>query len=444
MPTQEFLKTLKTAKRAFPSTISSSLNYELTPINTLINSAFDTVSSPHHTISSFLSSLSSHQLISFLSDPNVKTYDCLRIFNIVLHNQSDLSFKPDFHAHFTVICRLIKSRLFSDAEFLLKKLLLGPNYRYPFSDFTSWVENYCKESKIITKLLNMLLKMYSDHHMFDMVITVFEYMVEKEVERDERTCSVHLYALIKTDKVDLAFEFFRRMVDSGMEVSVFSLTIVVSGLCDIGELKIARELVEEMIKKGVRPNVVTVNTLIDACSRRWEFEELDVVLCLMEREGIEFNDTTYKLLIEGYSGFGKVDEARKLLLEMQDKDIEAEVHLYDMVIKGYCRLGDISSGYALLRKMQEEDIGPCGDIYTCLIGAMCKFRVMDQVKELVDELLNNEGGELNDVVLNALVDGYQKVGMVDELEEVKRMVKVKCHPDHKSCQDSIDAVLKDW
>ena len=444
MTAQDFLKTLKTAKRSIPSAIYSSFEYEQTPIKTLINSA--TLSSPtlydstHDTISSFLSSLSSHQFNSFISDPKVKTFDCLRIFNIVLHNQSKLSFKPDIHAHFTVLCRLIKSKMFSDAEILLEKLILGPNYRYPFADFISWVENYCKESKIITKLLNMLLKMYSDHEMFDMAISSFEYMVQNEIERDERTCSVHLYALIKNDKVDLAFEFFRRMVDTAMDVSVFSLTIVVRGFCQIGELKIARELVEEMIKKGVSPNVITFNTLVDACLRRWEFVELDLVLCLMEKEGIEFNDATYKLLIEGYSSCDKIDAAKRLLLEMQGRGFEVDTHVYYIVIRGCCRLGFTSIGLSLLRKMQENDIDPCDGIYQCLIHGMCKDGEMGMLKELVVELLN-KGSEVNKIVLDALVDGCEKAGMMEEFEDLKCILRMNCYPYLDFCPNSFDTEL---
>ncbi|KAL2938415.1 hypothetical protein RDABS01_021864 [Bienertia sinuspersici] len=439
MTIQDFLKTLKTAKKTLPSSISCSLDNEHTPIKTLLNSIFNntcsataTTPTSHNTIPSFLSSLSSHQLQSFISDPKIKTYDCLRVFNLVLHNQSELSFRPDFHAHLTLVCRLIKSSMHSDAEILMEKLILGPKYRYPFSDFIRWVDKYCKESRIITKLWNMLLKLYSDHQMFGMVDTTFEHMVQKDVEIDEKTCSVHLNTLIKSNRVDLAFEYFCGMMDSGMNISVFSWTIVVSGLCNIGELKMARELVEEMLEKGVKPNIITFNTLVDACSRRWKFEELDMVLCLMEREDIQFNDKTYTLLVEGYSASSKVDEAKRLLLEMQDNGFEAKTYLYFVVIRGYCRLGNIESGVSLLRIMQEREIVACDGIYQCLICCMCKDGEMDQAKEFVNELLN-KGGEVSHVMFNALKDGYQKAGMMDELEEMKSRVGMKCHSDNESC-----------
>lgn len=445
MTIQDFLKTLKTAKRPSPSssgsastTLSSSLSdgAKETLFTTLNKSAHTKNPSP----SSFLSFLSSHKLQSFLSDPNVRTFDCFLAFNFLLRNQSELSFKPDLHAHLTLVCRLIKSRKFSDAEILLSNVAFHRIYRYPFSDFVRWIENYCNESRIITKLLNMLLKVYSDHRMFDMALTVFEYMVEWGFERDERTCSIHLLAMTHSGRADLAFSFFHRMVDSGMEVSVYSLTIVVSGLCNVGELKMARELVETEGKR-FKPNIITFNTLVDACARRRDILELDLVLLLMKQERIPYNDTTFKLLIECYSGSNKTEEAEKLLSEMHDKSLEVEIYLYYTIISGYCRQGNITSALSLFTKMQEMKLSPSVDVYWCLISGLCRVGEMGHVKKLVQEM-QSQGGELDDVLLNALVNGYDKAGMVDELAGIQQMIESKCSSMIASSENSMDSESK--
>lgn len=283
----------------------------------------------------------------------------------------------------------------------------------------------------------MLLKLYSDHRMFDMALTVFEYMVEWGVERDERTCSIHLLAMTHSGKADLAFSFFHRMVDSGMEVSVYSLTIVVSGLCNVGELKMARELVETA-GKSFKPNIVTFNTLVDACARRRDLLELDLVLLLMKRERIPYNDTTLKLLIECYSGSTKIEEAEKLLSEMHDKILEVEIYLYYTIISGHCRLGNISSGLSLFTKMQERKLSPSVDVYWCLISSLCRVGEMGPVKELVQEM-QSKGGELDDFLLNALINGYDKAGMVDELAEIQPLIESKCSSMIASSENSTDS-----
>uniref|UniRef100_A0A7C8YBV2 Uncharacterized protein n=1 Tax=Opuntia streptacantha TaxID=393608 RepID=A0A7C8YBV2_OPUST len=135
MTIQDFLKTLKTAKRPFPSpsgpaSTPFSSSFSNGARETLFTTLNKSAPAENPTLSSFLSSLSSHKLHSFLSDPNVRTSDCFLAFNFLLRNQSELSFKPDLHAHLTLVCRLIKSRQFSDAEGLLNNVAFHRNYRF--------------------------------------------------------------------------------------------------------------------------------------------------------------------------------------------------------------------------------------------------------------------------------------------------------------------------
>ncbi|GAB4842902.1 hypothetical protein Ancab_012880 [Ancistrocladus abbreviatus] len=431
--------TLKTAKKAYPSTPSTPNNYESlsTLLKTLITSPshpIPTTTATSTTVAtttsnaeavSLLSNLSSKKLHLILSNPTVKTSICLQLFNLICENQSLLSFKPGLHTHLTLICRLIKSRKFTEAENLIKNVAVDQNYRYPFSNFVNWVGNYCKESKIITKLLNMILKVYSDNQMFDMASTTFDYMKNNRILIDERTCTCHLFALIRCDQFGLALEFFWRMVNSGVEVSVFSLTAMVDGLCKIGEVKMARELVEQMVGRGiVKPNIITFNTLLDACAKRWKFGELDLVLVLMEKEGIGFNDSTYKFLIDGYSSYGKVEEATWLVLEMHDKGLKVDAYLYSTVIRGYFRLRNLEGGLSLLSKMEDMGLSPNADMWRSLIDDLCWMGEMDVAKELVNKMQNN-GGELDKINFNALLEGYRKKGMTDEALKLQDIMKKK-------------------
>ena len=203
---------------------------------------------------------------------------------------------------------------------MIKFVLVGGNPRYPFSVIAATVGNCCNDEKVIAKLFNSMLNVYSDCKMFDLVSRVFDYMKGNGIEIDERTCTVHLLALKKSyECLQLVLDFFYWMVESGIEVSVYSLTVVVDGLCWSGEGKRGRELVEEMIGRGIKPNVVTFNVMLNACAKRWNFEELELVLLLMEKEGVAFSDHTYKVLIDGFTSSGKIDEAKKLVLEMHDK-----------------------------------------------------------------------------------------------------------------------------
>lgn len=99
-----------------------------------------------------------------------------------------------------------------------------------------------------------MLKVYSDMGNFNEISQTFEYMRINGIKIDERTCTVHLLALKRADKIQLSLDFLYGMVKAGLEVSVYSLTVVVEGLCYNGEIKRSRELVEDLVGRGTRLN----------------------------------------------------------------------------------------------------------------------------------------------------------------------------------------------
>ncbi|GAB2285071.1 hypothetical protein Dimus_019526 [Dionaea muscipula] len=443
MPSHDLLKTLNIAIRShLSSSASYSTSTSLEPSQTpLLKTLINSLSSPPPSAAAaaaeaddrtafLLSNVTSRKLHLMLSDPNVKTSTCLQVFNFLRENHSRLSFEPDLRAHLTLICRLITSQKFTDAEDLVKFVAVDQSHKYPFSSLANWVDKFCKESRIIIKLMNLFLGAYSDHQMFDMASATFDYMRNNGVQISERTCTGHLCVLVKHGQIGVALQFFRGMIDSGMEVSVFSLTVVVNGLCGIGEMKMGRELVEEMISKGIlNPNLVTFNTLVDACAKRWNFGELELVLVLMGKAGIEFNDSTYKFLIDGYSSFGKIEEAERLVLEMHDKGFKVNAFLFTTVIRGYFRSGNVEDGLSLFYKMQETGCIPSRDIYTILIDDLCKLGKMGMVEQLVIEM-QEQGAQVDDVLLDILITGYQKGGMTNEVVELQTMMMKKKTTKH--------------
>lgn len=304
---------------------------------------------------------------------------------------------------------------------MVESVVVGGRLRYPFGSLVNWVGKLCKESSVVVKLMNLVLRAYSDGGMFGVVLEVFEYMRRNGVRVCERTCTGHLCALVENGDVGGAVEFLRRMVASDMEVSVFSLTVVVKGLCGIGMMKNGVKLVEEMISKGiVRPNIVTCNTLVDACTKRWNFEVLELVLWLMRKEAVKFNDSTFKFLIDGYSTFGKVEEGESMLLEMQDKGFKMNAFLYVTVIRGYFRLGNFEGGMLLFCKMRERGFGAIGDVYSILINDLCRLGKRKIAEQLVAEM--QKKGIVDEVLYIVLKTVYQKSGMPNIVVELQEIV----------------------
>ncbi|XVF68534.1 hypothetical protein PTKIN_Ptkin11bG0010400 [Pterospermum kingtungense] len=414
MTLQNFLKTLKTVHKTSPSTLSSKPHQHAPDFITKLLTSSN--SKPLNNISA-LSDLNPTTFHNILKNPDLKASKCFRFFDLVVKNQSLVSFKPDLQAHLTLISRLIKARLFSDAEAMLKSVSVDENPRYPFLVIASAVENCCYESKVMAKFFNLMLKVYSDNGEFGEVSKTFDYMKNNGIKIDERTCTIHLIALKGADELGLALDFFNQMVETGLDISVYSLTAIVDSLCKNGGTRKAREILEEMGTRGIKGNAITYNTLIDSCAKRWDFEELDLVFGLMEKEKVGFNLETYKILIDGYTSYGKVEEAERLVEEMHDKGLRVDAYLYNMIINGYWKSGSVKSVLLLFDRMKNRGVQPNGDTYWQIINGYCKIGEMEMGMKYVNEM-QKKGFVLDKAMYDVLIDGFCKNGMVGEAFEL--------------------------
>lgn len=423
MSVQKFLQNLRTVKKCHLP--NPSLNPRAKIADTIISTVLitSTWQPIPTTTTTLLSNLTPTLVHLILSDPHIKIPKCINFFYFLLKNQSLLSFKLNVETHLTLLCRLLKSRNFEDAENLLSSLLIHENFRCPFSAVTSFFDNNSVKPSVHSKVFNLILKVYSDSQEFEKAADTFCYMKNTGIEINERTCTIYLIQLIRCDKLELGLELFYQMLDLNVEVSVFSLTVVVDGLCRRGEIKTAREFVEEMVTKGIKPNIITCNTLVDACTKIWNFTELDKILVVMRNEGLDFNAETYKFLIDGFSSSGKIEDSVKIVFEMLDKGFKVETYTCNLIINGYCRLGNVEQAFSFFSTMGKRDVYPNVDSYWILVSSFCKVGLMEKVKELIEEM-ENSGIELDYGMFGTLIDVYCQQRMIDEaLSFLVRMQK---------------------
>ncbi|XP_022729540.1 LOW QUALITY PROTEIN: pentatricopeptide repeat-containing protein At2g28050-like [Durio zibethinus] len=428
MTLQSLLKTLKTIKKSSPSTLSPN-PYQHLPH--LVSQCLRPSSKPLN--ASTFSDLNPTTFHDILTNPDFKASKCFRFFDFVVKNQALVSFKPDLQVYSTFMSRLLKARLFSDAEVLLKSLLIDENARYPFLVIASTFENRCFESKIMAKFFNLMLKVNSDNGKFGEVSNTFDYMKNNGIKIDERTCTVHLNALKRADELGLVLDFFYQMVETVLEISVYSLTAVVDGCCRNGDIKKGREIVEEMAGRGIKASVITYNKLIDSCTKRRDFEELDLVLVLMEKGAVGFNVVTYKFLIDGYTSYGKIEEAERLVGEMHNKGLRVDTYLYNLMINGYCKLGSIESVLLLFDRMSNRGVKPNADTYWPLINWYSKVGELLVAMKYVNEM-QKRGFELDKVTYDMLINRFCLNGMAYEAFELQiEMERKGFHADISLC-----------
>ncbi|XP_057982209.1 pentatricopeptide repeat-containing protein At2g32630-like [Malania oleifera] len=239
------------------------------------------------------------------------------------------------------------------------------------SDIDTFVEDFCNEPKITTKLFDMLFEVYADIKLLEEVSGVFERMVRKGIEIDERSCVVYLLALKKSGEGKPLLGILHRMVDAGKDRS-----------------KERRAL---------------------------DFKEVDEILRLMEEDAVDYKMSTYTILIKGYSSNGKIEEVGTLFEGVHEKGIEPNLLVYTVVTSLNCRLGKMMKAYALFDELIERDLVLNAHAYGALINGLCKARKMEAAKIFVDEM-QSKGIDVNHIIFTILMDGYCKRGTIDETQ----------------------------
>ncbi|CAA7049018.1 unnamed protein product [Microthlaspi erraticum] len=96
MTLQSFLRTLKTAKRTYPFSV-----YNLLIFSSSINQTSDL-----HSPTKPISDLNLSTLGRILSDPDIKSWKCVSLFQFILENPSLFSFQPDLNTHLSLTVSL--------------------------------------------------------------------------------------------------------------------------------------------------------------------------------------------------------------------------------------------------------------------------------------------------------------------------------------------------
>ncbi|KAL4576977.1 hypothetical protein LXL04_013078 [Taraxacum kok-saghyz] len=404
---QKTLQNLRSIKKFgnLPTTTQAATQTARQIAEVIISSASQTPTTTEAP-AALLSTLTPEIVKSVLSDQCIKTKDCLSFFDVISKNTSLIPFTIQVEHYVKIIYRAIKSRRLEEAESLLNTVANDGNLRCTFSHLVALAESQGFDSKNSSKILNLILKVYSDNGKFVAAFETFNYMRNNVIAIDERLCSIYLITLLKYD-LELGLVFFYKMVDSGIDVWV-----VIDGLCQNGEIQTARQLLEAVCK-SVKPNMVTFNTLVDSCCKRRNLKELDSVLLLMKREGVELNLETYKILIDGFLSCGMVGDAERVIMEMNDKGLDVEIDLWNSVIQKYCKPGIMHNAFQVFDEMLHRGVAPNPKTFRLMVCGICGIEEMEAANELTKKIHDNEIESSHDVY-NDLIKGCCEIGNLDE------------------------------
>lgn len=180
-----------------------------------------------------------------------------------------------------------------------------------------------------------------------------------------------------------------------------------------------------------QPDHITYTTVISALVKAGSMDPARQVLAEMTRIGVPANRFTYNILLKGYCQQLQIDNAKELLKEMADDvNIEPDVVSYNTLIDGCILVDDSAGALAFFNEMRTKGIMPTKISYTTLMKAFALSGQPKLANKVFDEMLKDPRVKADLIAWNMLVEGYCRLGLVEEAKKViQRMKENGFHPD---------------
>ncbi|OIW12124.1 hypothetical protein TanjilG_02345 [Lupinus angustifolius] len=179
------------------------------------------------------------------------------------------------------------------------------------------------------------------------------------------------------------------------------------------------------------PDHVSYTTVVSALVKTGSMDRARQVLSEMLRIGVAANRITYNILLKGYCKQLQMVKARELLKEMiDDAGIQPDVVSYNTLIDGCILVDDSAGALALFNEMRARGIAPTKISYTTLMKAFAFSGQPKLANKVFDEMVNDRQVKVDVIAWNMLVEGYCRLGLVEEAKKViLKMKENGFHPD---------------
>lgn len=173
-----------------------------------------------------------------------------------------------------------------------------------------------------------------------------------------------------------------------------------------------------------QPNHVSYTTVVSAFVKVGAMDKAREVLAEMTRIGVQANRITYNILLKGHCQQLQLDKAKELMKEMtKDSGIEADVVSYNTMIDGCILAEDSAGAFSYFNEMRSKGITPTKITYTTLMKAFALSGQPKLANKVFDEMLKDPRVKVDVIAWNMLVEGYCKMGLVEEAKRVVERMK---------------------
>lgn len=211
-------------------------------------------------------------------------------------------------------------------------------------------------------------------------------------------------------------------------------TTLMKGYMKAGRVEHTVQMLEAMRHQedtGSHPNHVSYTTVISALVKAGSMDKARQVLAEMTRVGVPANRFTYNILLKGYCQQLQIEKAKELIKEMaNDAEISPDVVAYNTLIDGCIGVDDSAGALEYFNGMRAQGIAPTKISYTTLMKAFAMSGQPKLANKVLDEMLKDPRVKVDQVAWNMLVEGYCKMGLIEEAKKVvERMREHGFHPN---------------
>jgi len=204
-------------------------------------------------------------------------------------------------------------------------------------------------------------------------------------------------------------------------------TTLMKGYMKVGRVTDTVRMLEAMRcqeDSASHPDHVSYTTVVSALVKAGFMDRARQVLAEMTRIGVPANRITYNILLKGYCKQLQMDKARELLEEMaEDIGIEPDVVSYNILIDGCILVDDSAGALSFFNEMRAKGIAPTKISYTTLMKAFALSGQPKLAQRVFDEMVNDARVRVDLIAWNMLVEGYSRLGLVEEVKKVIQKMK---------------------
>lgn len=255
---------------------------------------------------------------------------------------------------------------------------------------------------------------------------------DEEVEEKEEDC---VFEKLLPNLVDQSGdEAEPPLLPKGYAPNTRTYTTLMKGYMNAGRVSDTVRMLEAMRRlddKGSHPDHVSYTTVVSALVKVGYMDRAREVLAEMTRIGVPANLITYNVLLKGYCKQLQIDKARELLKEMvDDAGIQPDVVSYNTLIDGCILVDDSAGALSFFNEMRARGIAPTKISYTTLMKAFAYSGQPKLAHRVFREMDNDPRVKVDLIAWNMLVEGYCRLGLVEEAKKViQKMKESGLHPD---------------